>query len=70
MQKVKQACLDYTKGSGGLETFCRCQVDAMKEGHVASRDLDIMGVSFNQQSLTDLSKRYPAYDQRKKACYH
>jgi hypothetical protein len=70
MQKVKQACLDFTKGSGGLETFCRCHVDAMKEGHVASRDLDIMGMSFNQQSVTELSKRYPVYDQRKKACYH
>lgn len=71
LKKIKQGCLEFGKGdvTGGMEAFCRCQVDALKEAHVVKNDLDALGAHFNQPTITELSKRYPVYDQRKKACY-
>jgi hypothetical protein len=73
LAKVKHACLDFTKGAAfpaEMEGFCRCQVDAAKQAHLGKNDLDALGAHFNQQTLTELSKRNSAYETRKKACYH
>jgi hypothetical protein len=70
MQNVKKACLATTNGSEAMEIFCRCQVDAMKEGHVEGRDLDALSAHFSQQAMGALGTRYPEYGRRKSACYH
>jgi hypothetical protein len=71
LQKVKQSCLAFTKAAVfSMEGFCRCQVDAAKEAKLSQSDLDLLGEYFTQQTLMDLSTRYPVYDGRKKACYN
>jgi hypothetical protein len=71
LQKVKQGCLDFTKGAvESMEVFCRCQVDAAKESKLSGNELDDLGEHFTQATLTDLGKRNPTYQRRKQACYH
>lgn len=70
LQKVKAGCLGFTKGAAvSTEGFCRCQVDAARESKLATSDLDLLARQFTQQTLTELARRYPVYDGRKKACY-
>ena len=71
LQAVKRGCLAFTKGAAeSMEGFCRCQADAAKESKLGTNDLDALGAHFRQAMLTDLSHKYPVYEQRKKACYH
>jgi hypothetical protein len=70
MKNVKKACVATTNNTLEMEGFCRCQVDAMKEGHVDGRDLDALAAHFSPDAMAALGKRYPEYLRRKKACYH
>jgi hypothetical protein len=72
LRKVKNSCLEFTKGAvmGSMETFCRCHADALWQGHVADGDLNALAVRFNNETLAALWKKYPEYERRKKACYH
>ena len=70
MKNVKKACVAATSGTESMESFCRCQVDAMKEGVVQQRDLDALSAHFSQQAMSTLGTKYPEYGRRRSACYH
>jgi hypothetical protein len=71
LRRVKQSCLEFTHGAvTEPESLCRCHADALWQGHVNDNDFGALAARFKNEALTALSKRYPEYDTRKKACYH